>query len=329
MVKPKILLAESSSIVLQIAQRCLKDAKVGIFVATDSEEALNMARKIRPDLVYLAYSLHGTGGVPCCKAFKADPELKDIPVVMVCTAAGEEPENSRAAGCDAVVTKPIACREFLETGLSLVTRTDASVERMPCRAIAACTLGADTFYGTIEDISSTGMFVGSTREVAAGEVLKVKFVLPWTSAVPIETEVQVNWVNGGRQPRRSEHLPVNHKPSMLDCDLLARQGRHALVPELACGKGRHQVGFEDHDVAAFRRRKPIGRSLREQAIAGDERRRHAPSLKPKGAGELLADDPFRSPERASQRGESQPPCAPHLRHRTEGSHEHPAGKRQS
>ncbi len=206
MSKPKILLAESSTIVLQIEQRCLRDSGVSIFTATDSGEAVSIARKVRPDLIYLSFNLHGAGGISCCKALKSDPELRGIPVVMVCTAAGEEPGLSRAAGCDAVVAKPVDRREFLGTGLSLIPRTAPSGKRMPCRSIVACSTGADTFYGSIEDISTSGMFVGSSREVAAGELLTLKFVLPQSGAVPIETVAQVNWVNGGKQ-LRNDRLP--------------------------------------------------------------------------------------------------------------------------
>jgi CheY-like chemotaxis protein len=206
MSKPKVLLAESSNIVLQIEKRCLRDAGVSIFTAADSEEALRIARKVRPDLVYLSFNLHGAGGISCCKAFKSDPDLGAIPVVMVCTAAGEEPGLGLAAGCDAVVAKPVDRREFLETGLSLIPRTAPSGERMPCRAIVACSTGADTFYGSIEDISSSGMFVGSARAVAAGDLLTLKFVLPQGAAAPIEAVGQVNWVNGSKQ-QRNDRLP--------------------------------------------------------------------------------------------------------------------------
>ena len=51
MSKPKILIAESSNIVLQIEQRCLRFAGMNIFTATDSEEAVSIARKVRPDLI--------------------------------------------------------------------------------------------------------------------------------------------------------------------------------------------------------------------------------------------------------------------------------------
>ncbi len=207
MAKLKILLAESSSIVLQIEQRCLKDAGVSIVTASDSEDAINTARSVRPNLIYLAYSLHGSGGIPCCKALKADPVLKDIPVVIVCAAGGEEPDVSRAAGCDGVVTKPVACKEFLETGLSLIPKPSPDGERIACRSIVACSKGGETFSGAIEDISVTGMFVGSSREVAMGDQVTMTFDLPWQKAETIETRGQVNWVNSGRQPR-SDNRPL-------------------------------------------------------------------------------------------------------------------------
>lgn len=206
MSKAKVLLAENSNIVLQIEKRCLRDAGVTIFTAGDGEEALRVARKVRPDLVYLALSLPGMGGAACCRALKSDPELGRIPVVMVCAAGGEEQELCRAAGCDAVVARPVDRREFLETGLSFLLKSARGGDRMPCRATVACYTGTTVFYGTIEDISANGMFVGSPCEVAPGDVVTMKFILPWSGAVLIETGAQVAWVNGSKR-QRSNHLP--------------------------------------------------------------------------------------------------------------------------
>lgn len=206
MSKLKILLAENSNIVLEIEKRYLQDAGAVLFTAADSDGAMKIARRVSPSLIYLSFSLPGAGGVSCCRALKSDPKLSEIPVVMVCTAAGEEARLSREAGSDAVVAKPIDRREFLETGLSLIPRTAPIGERIVCRAVVACTLNADTFFGAIEDISINGMFVGSSREVAAGDRLTVKFVLPWTGAVPITCAAQVNWVNSSKRQRK-DHLP--------------------------------------------------------------------------------------------------------------------------
>jgi len=205
MSKPKILLVENSNIVLGIEKRYLADAGVSLFTAADSDEALRTARKIKPDLVYLAFGVPGMGGIACCRAIRSDPKLGTVPVVMVC-ATSEELQLSRAAGCDAVVAKPIDRREFLDAGLSLIPKTASLGERMACRNIVACSVDKETFYGTIEDISSMGMFVGSAREATTGDLLNVLFILPWFDAVPIRTQARVNWVNSSRR-RRNDRLP--------------------------------------------------------------------------------------------------------------------------
>ena len=200
--KAKVLLVENSSIVLQIEKRYLKNEAVAVTTAVDAEGALNAARKLLPDLVYLAYSLPGMDGAACCRALKADPELARVPVVMVSNATEEEIALCSAAGCDALITKPVDRREFLEAGRSLLSRTRRRDERIPCRAIAAYTLDGKSCYGTIEDISLSGMFIGTSREMVPGAVIAMKFILPWSGASLIEATGRIAWLNGDRQNLR-------------------------------------------------------------------------------------------------------------------------------
>jgi CheY-like chemotaxis protein len=200
--KAKVLIVENSSIVLQIEKRYLKNEAVSVTTALDAEGALNAARRVQPDLVYLAYSLPGKDGAACCRELKADPELARVPVVMVSNATEEEIAICRAAGCDALITKPVDRREFLEAGRALLARTRRRDERIPCRAIATFALDGTTCYGTIEDISLNGMFVGTSREVVPGAVLAMKFVLPWSGAALIEAQARIAWLNGDRHNRR-------------------------------------------------------------------------------------------------------------------------------
>jgi Tfp pilus assembly protein PilZ len=80
----------------------------------------------------------------------------------------------------------------------------------------------ETFYGTIEDISPHGMFVGGEREIRIGTELMLKFLLPWQELHLVETRAKVTWSNGIR-PRRKSYLPpgfgvefVNLEPKTLD-----------------------------------------------------------------------------------------------------------------
>jgi DNA-binding response OmpR family regulator len=204
MSKLRVLLAEDSTIVLEIEKKCLQESGVSIFTASRAEDVLKVARKVKPGLIYLAFGISSGAGESCCRALKADADLRTIPVVMVCAADGER-QRSREAGCDGVIAKPIDRREFLESCRSLSAEADDD-ERMPCRAFVQYTQGNESFFGTVEDVSMDGMFIGTSREVKAGELLTLKFLLPWSGATLIKTSGQVSWVNN-RRHRRNKSLP--------------------------------------------------------------------------------------------------------------------------
>jgi len=79
-------------------------------------EALDLARKHRPDLIVMDIQLPEVSGLEVTKWLKDDPELQKIPVVAVTAFAmkGDE-ERIREGGCEAYLSKPISVGKFLET----------------------------------------------------------------------------------------------------------------------------------------------------------------------------------------------------------------------
>jgi two-component system cell cycle response regulator DivK len=79
-------------------------------------EALELARKHRPDLILMDIQLPEVSGLEVTKWLKDDDELCRIPVVAVTAFAmkGDE-ERIRSGGCEAYVSKPISVMTFLET----------------------------------------------------------------------------------------------------------------------------------------------------------------------------------------------------------------------
>ena len=204
MSRTRVLLAGDSQIIVEIEKKYLGETDASIFTASRAEDVLGVVRKVRPGLIYLAFGLSSAAGEACCRAIKADADLRTIPVVMVCASEGER-QRSREAGCDAVIAKPIDRREFLESCRSLSAEADED-ERVPCRAFVQCALAGDSFFGTVEDVSMDGMFVGTTRETPVGAVLTLRFLLPWSGATLIKTSGHVSWVNH-RSRRRNKSLP--------------------------------------------------------------------------------------------------------------------------
>jgi two-component system, cell cycle response regulator DivK len=79
-------------------------------------EALDLARKHRPDLILMDIQLPEVSGLEVTKWLKDDPMLHAIPVVAVTAFAmkGDE-ERIRAGGCEAYLSKPISVGKFIET----------------------------------------------------------------------------------------------------------------------------------------------------------------------------------------------------------------------
>ena len=79
-------------------------------------EALDLARKHRPDLILMDIQLPEVSGLEVTKWLKDDPELKVIPVVAVTSFAmkGDE-ERIREGGCEAYLSKPISVAKFIDT----------------------------------------------------------------------------------------------------------------------------------------------------------------------------------------------------------------------
>ncbi|MBY0561232.1 response regulator [Hyphomicrobium sp.] len=79
-------------------------------------DALELARKHRPDLILMDIQLPEVSGLEVTRWLKDDDNLREIPIVAVTAFAmkGDE-ERIRSGGCEAYISKPISVMAFLET----------------------------------------------------------------------------------------------------------------------------------------------------------------------------------------------------------------------
>ncbi len=83
-------------------------------IAKDGEEALQAIKEKVPDLVLLDIMMPAMSGYEVCQRIRANPEWKDIRIVML-TAKGREvdQEKGMAMGADDYITKPFATRDLM------------------------------------------------------------------------------------------------------------------------------------------------------------------------------------------------------------------------
>lgn len=105
----KILIAEDEHDILDLIAFTLRYNGYEVIVATNGEDALELALKERPDLVLLDIRMPRMSGYEVCQSLKTNDSVKDIPVVFL-SAKGQESEVDAgiAAGAVAYILKPFA-----------------------------------------------------------------------------------------------------------------------------------------------------------------------------------------------------------------------------
>ncbi len=83
MEKKKILIVEDDSVLQKALQEFLVGEGFEISSALDGEEGVTMSKAKKPDLILLDIILPKKDGYEVLKEVKADPETKNIPIVLL------------------------------------------------------------------------------------------------------------------------------------------------------------------------------------------------------------------------------------------------------
>lgn len=80
----------------------------------DGMDALEIARRVVPDLILMDIQLPNVSGLEVTKWIKEDEKIAHIPIIAVTAFAmkGDE-EKIRDSGCEEYLSKPIAIKTFL------------------------------------------------------------------------------------------------------------------------------------------------------------------------------------------------------------------------
>jgi two-component system, OmpR family, alkaline phosphatase synthesis response regulator PhoP len=120
----KILLVDDEVDILETVGFWLKSKGYDLITAADGNEALNKARKERPDLIVLDLMLPKIDGYKVCRLLKFDEKYKHIPIIMF-TARVREADRQLGleTGADAYITKPFEPAMLLRKIEELLEKT--------------------------------------------------------------------------------------------------------------------------------------------------------------------------------------------------------------
>ena len=112
---PAVLIVDDDPFIRRLVATTLEDvAAFELLEAENGLEALEVAGREHPQIVFLDIDMPGVNGYEACRRLRADPETSGSTIVMLTAAAGEEAERqAEDSGADLFLTKPFSPLELL------------------------------------------------------------------------------------------------------------------------------------------------------------------------------------------------------------------------
>ncbi|OGQ86893.1 MAG: DNA-binding response regulator [Deltaproteobacteria bacterium RIFOXYD12_FULL_56_24] len=123
MARETILVVEDDENIQQLVGYNLAKAGFHVIYADKGEQAFDLIRREKPELIVLDLMLPGLSGFEVCKLVRKDPKTRNLPIVML-TAKSEENDMAMGLdlGADDYITKPFSPK-------ILVSRIKAALRR--------------------------------------------------------------------------------------------------------------------------------------------------------------------------------------------------------
>jgi two-component system phosphate regulon response regulator PhoB len=137
----KILVVDDEADVTDLVSYHLKSKGYVVQTANNPNQSLSLARSFLPDLVILDVMMPDLNGMQICRLLRADPQLKNVPVIFL-TAKAEEADRIQGleTGADDYICKPFSTKELVLRVQSILRRVsegaDESVKKLQAGEIA-------------------------------------------------------------------------------------------------------------------------------------------------------------------------------------------------
>jgi CheY-like chemotaxis protein len=110
-----VLVVDDDRFIRKLVATTLEDvAEFELHEAADGVEALEIALRTRPAIVFLDVDMPQMDGIDTCRRMRADPATSRATIVMLTAAHGDQVERlAEEAGADLFLTKPFSPLDLL------------------------------------------------------------------------------------------------------------------------------------------------------------------------------------------------------------------------
>jgi len=185
----KVFVAQDLLPFIEEQRSILNRANVRLFTAPTAEEAMELHRRERMDLIIADLNMPSMGGDGLCSAIRQDESLGKVYFILICSGETADLRRCETCGANSFIARPFDFEEIADR----VGRLLQIPRRQDVRVLVKVTVHgqfrAEPFFCTSRDISVSGILIDTEKTLARGDLINCSFYLPNADRVSVEGEV--------------------------------------------------------------------------------------------------------------------------------------------
>lgn len=197
----KVLLVDDVKLFLELEKTLLASrSNLQLFTATSGQEAIDIHKREKVDLILCDLYMPGMNGSEVCKIIRKEENLKNVSIIIVTTSA-KDIGMCLEAGANDFITKPIDPSELLKKVAKYINIPIRCDIRILARIGVEGTKGSppESFLGNTVNISVSGVLIETSHVFTVGETVSCSFFIPGNST-PVTVAGEVVREANGKQP---------------------------------------------------------------------------------------------------------------------------------
>jgi CheY-like chemotaxis protein/Tfp pilus assembly protein PilZ len=192
----KVLLVDDVDLFVELEKTFFCRSQFEILTAFNGRQALELAQREKPALIFLDLYLPEMNGDEVCRHLKNNPETFDIPVIMVVQPGnGHDLKQCRDAFCDDILFKPVRREEFLRASRAQLCLPERMAPRADlCLPVDYGLRDKKMLSCSTVNVSQGGLFIACAAQLAIDTWVGMKLTLP-DDQPPVQCRGRVAWLN--------------------------------------------------------------------------------------------------------------------------------------
>lgn len=174
----KVLIAQDLHVLLEQDKTFLNRTDFTVFIMGTNDEALNIHRRERVNLIITNLDMPGMDSQQFCSRIREDKDLRAVSMIMVCPNTPEAIEQSARCRVNAVLLQPVHPLLLMVKAQQLLDIAARETLRVLLNASIDGSARNTSFFCRSRNVSATGMLIETNKQFAEGARLSCLFYLP-------------------------------------------------------------------------------------------------------------------------------------------------------